>query len=309
MKLVEVEGTHTIQTSVSSLDVHVGQSYSVLITANQPEKYYYIVVSSRFTPTVLTTTGVLHYNNSVGPVSGPIPAAPTLVRWSFSQARAIRTNLTASGPRPNPQGSYHYGMINVTRTIKLVNSAGLINDKQRYAVNIASFFPTETPLKLADYFKIDGIYKPGSICDQPRPRDIGISPVTSVMQADYRAFVEIIFENRENIVQSWHFNGYSFFVVGMELGKWSPDSTKVYNLNDAVSRCTVYPRSWTAIYVVLDSVGMWNLRSELWERQYLGQQFYMRVYTNSTSLRDEYQIPLNALLCGRAAIGRHKRLF
>ena len=90
MKLVEVEGTHTLQNVYSSLDVHVGQSYSVLITANQPAKDYYIVVSSRFTPKVLTTTGVLHYSNSAGPVSGPIPAAPIPLSWSFSQARTIR---------------------------------------------------------------------------------------------------------------------------------------------------------------------------------------------------------------------------
>ncbi|CAA7020127.1 unnamed protein product [Microthlaspi erraticum] len=308
MKLVEVEGTHTIQNVLSSLDVHVGQSYSVLITANQPAKDYYIVVSSRFTPKVLTTTGVLHYTNSNKPVSGPIPDAPASMSWSFSQARDIRTNLTASGPRPNPQGSYHYGMVNVTRTIKLANSAGDINDKQRYAVNSASFYPADTPLKLADYFNISGVYKPGSISDQPT--NIPIFPVTSVLQADHRAFVEIVFENKEDTVQSWHFDGYSFFVVGMELGEWSPASRKVYNLNDAVSRCTVqvYPRSWTAIYVALDNVGMWNLRSELWERQYLGQQLYVRVYTTSTSLRDEYRIPTNALLCGKASGHHHKGL-
>jgi len=68
----------------------------------------------------------------------------------------------------------------------------------------------------------------------------------------------------------------------------------------------VYPMSWTAIYVALDNVGMWNLRSEFWARQYLGQQLYMRVYTASTSIRDEFPVPKNALLCGRAS-GRHTR--
>ncbi|CAN8304514.1 unnamed protein product [Cochlearia groenlandica] len=300
LKLVEVEGRHTIQTMFSSLDVHVGQSYSVLITCDQPARDYYVVVSSRFTSKILTTTGVLHYKNSMLPVSGPIPSGPTMLRWSFGQARAIRTNLTTNGPRPNPQGSYRYGMINITRTIRLATSGGLIEGKQRYSVNSASFYPADTPLKLADYFKIDGVYKPVSIADQPKNE--AIFPVTSVMQADFRAFVEIVFENREDIVQSWHLDGYSFYVVGMELGKWSPSSRKSYNLNDAIARCTaqVYPRSWTAIYIALDNVGMWNVRSELWERQYLGQQFYLRVYTNSTSLRDEYLIPKNALLCGKA---------
>jgi len=76
--------------------------------------------------------------------------------------------------------------------------------------------------------------------------------------------------------------------------------------NVVVGAMQVYPKSWTAIYIPLDNVGMWNLRSEFWARQYLGQQFYMRVYTTSTSIRDEYPVPKNALLCGRAS-GRHTR--
>ncbi|XP_021756514.1 L-ascorbate oxidase homolog [Chenopodium quinoa] len=307
MKLVEVEGTHTLQTSFSSLDVHVGQSYSVLITADQPPRDYYIVASSRFTNPVLTTTGFLRYSNSGGSVQGPIPGGPTIqIDWSLNQARSVRTNLTASGPRPNPQGSYHYGMINTTRTIRLQNSAGQVNGKQRYAVNSVSFIPADTPLKLADYFKIGGVFTVGSI--PYNPTGSGIYLATSVMGADYRSFIEIVFENTEDVVQSWHLDGYSFFVVGLDGGTWSPASRNQYNLRDAPFRCTtqVYPKSWTAIYLALDNVGMWNLRSEFWARQYLGQQFYLRVYTPSTSLRDEYPIPKNARTCGRAA-GRRTR--
>lgn len=306
MKLVEVEGTHTLQTTYSSLDVHVGQSYSVLVTADQPGQDYYIVVSSRFTSEVLTTTGVLHYSNSAGPVSGPPPGGPTIqIDWSLNQARSVRTNLTASGPRPNPQGSYHYGMINTSRTIRLSNSAGQVDGKQRYAVNSVSFIPIDTPLKIADYFKLGG-FRVGSITDYPT--NGGIYLDTSVMGADFRAFVEIVFENSENIVQSWHLDGYSFWVVGMDGGTWSASSRLQYNLRDAVARCTtqVYPKSWTAIYIALDNVGMWNLRTEFWARQYLGQQFYLRVYSPVNSIRDEYPIPRNARLCGRAA-GRRTR--
>ncbi|KAL6963641.1 hypothetical protein U1Q18_034648 [Sarracenia purpurea var. burkii] len=300
MKLVEVEGTHTLQTTLSSLDVHVGQSYSVLVTADQPSRDYYMAVSTRFTTQVLNTAAVLHYSNSANPVSGEPPSAPTTVDWSLNQARSIRTNLTASGPRPNPQGSYHYGLINVTRTVRLANSAALVNGKQRYAVNSASFVPSDTPLKLADYFKIAGVFRVGSIADNPT--GAGVYLETSVMGADHRAFVEIVLENRESVLQSWHLDGYSFFVVGMDGGRWRAASRKQYNLRDAVARCTtqVYPKSWTAVYVALDNVGMWNLRSQLWGRRYLGQQLYLRVYTPSHSVRDEYPIPKNVILCGKA---------
>ena len=103
-------------------------------------------------------------------------------------------------------------MINTTRTIRLASSAGQVNGKQRYAVNSVSFKPADTPLKLADYFKIDGVYRVGSV--QSQPTGGGIYLDTSVLQADYRTFVEIVFENPENIVQTWHLDGYSFWVVG-----------------------------------------------------------------------------------------------
>ncbi|CAL5394168.1 unnamed protein product [Camellia sinensis] len=326
MLLVEVEGTHTLQNTYDSLDIHLGQSYSVLVTADQPAQDYSMVVSTRFTSPVLSATSIFHYSNSAGSVSGPPPGGPTTqIDWSLNQARSVsslsctkqplyislevpcchaicktRQNLTASGPRPNPQGSYHYGMINTTRTIRLANSAPIINDKQRYAVNSVSFIPADTPLKLADYFKISGVFSLASISDNPTGG--GGYLQTSVMAADFRAYVEIVFENQEDTVQSWHIDGHVFFVVGMDGGQWSSDRRSSYNLRDTISRCTVqvYPNSWTAVYMPLDNVGMWNIRSENWARQYLGQQFYLRVYSPANSWRDEYPIPSNALLCGQA---------
>ncbi|KAL2938113.1 L-ascorbate oxidase-like protein [Bienertia sinuspersici] len=298
--LVETEGDHTLQNTYTSLDVHLGQSYTILVTMDQPPQAYSAVVSTRFTSQVLTTTAILHYSDSTAIVLGAIPGGPTTqIDWSLNQARSVRQNLTASGPRPNPQGSYHYGMINTTRTIRLANSAPMISGKQRYAVNGVSFIPADTPLKLADYYKISGVFTLGSIPDSPSG---GANLLTSVMAADYRAYVEVVFENSEDTVQSWHINGHVFFVVGMDGGQWSPGSRSTYNLRDAISRCSVqvYPNSWTAVYMPLDNVGMWNVRSENWARQYLGQQFYLRVYSPADSWRDEYPIPSNALLCGKA---------
>lgn len=94
----------------------------------------------------------------------------------------------------------------------LANSAPYINGKQRYAVNSVSYVAPDTPLKLADYFKIGGVFNVGSISDRPTGGNAYLA--TSVMQANFRAYVEIVFQNWENSVQSWHLDGYSFFVVG-----------------------------------------------------------------------------------------------
>lgn len=75
-----------------------------------------------------------------------------------------------------------------------------------------SFVPADTPLKLADHFNIPGVFTLGSIPDSPTGG--GAYLQTSVMAADFRAYTEVIFENLEDTVQSYHIDGHHFFVVG-----------------------------------------------------------------------------------------------
>ncbi|MCO5609725.1 hypothetical protein L7F22_063957 [Adiantum nelumboides] len=308
MRMVETEGSHTVQNLYANLDIHVGQSYTLLVTTDQAPRDYYMVASTRFTSPVLTGIGVVHYLNSQSKVSGPLPGGPTIqIDYSLNQARTIRWNLTANAARPNPQGSFHYGMINVSETVLLYGSAASVNGKLRYAVNGMSYVAPETPLKIADYFNLPGVFSLGSMPTSPHSGSATIA--APVLAPSFRAFLEVVFQNNENVVNSWHIDGYSFFVVGMDGGIWTTNNRRQYNLFDAVSRSTtqVYPHSWTAILLELDNVGMWNVRSQLWERQYLGQQFYMRVFNPEISFRNEAPIPNNVLLCGKAAKGGHRR--
>ncbi|QCE14905.1 L-ascorbate oxidase [Vigna unguiculata] len=91
----------------------------------------------------------------------------------LSQFRSFRWNLTASAARPNPQGFYHYGQINITRTLKFVNTVSKDNGKLRYAINGVSHVESETPLKLVEYFGIgDKVFKYDTILDEP-PANLG----------------------------------------------------------------------------------------------------------------------------------------
>ncbi|KAI3993775.1 hypothetical protein MKX01_002788 [Papaver californicum] len=302
MKLVEMDGSHVVQNSYESLDVHVGQCYSVLVTADKEPRDYYMIASSRFIKESTNATGLIRYEGSSAPASPDLPEAPTTLIWSLNQFRSFRWNLTASAARPNPQGSYHYGGINITRTIKIVNSASKVDGKLRYAINGVSHTNPETPLKLAEYFQVpEKVFKYNTIVDEPTiENDTKITVSPNVLNATFRDFIEIIFENHEKSMQSYHLDGYSFFAVAIEAGKWTPEKRKHYNLLDAVSRHTiqVYPGTWAAIMLTFDNAGMWNLRSNLWEKYYLGQQMYFSVLSPARSLRDEYNIPDNYTMCG-----------
>ncbi|KAH0466311.1 hypothetical protein IEQ34_006414 [Dendrobium chrysotoxum] len=301
LKLVEIDGSHTVQNVYDSLDIHAGQCYSVLVTADQPPRDYYLVASTRFQKTVQTATAIIRYSGSSVPATPDLPPAPTTWAWSLNQWRSFRWNLTASAARPNPQGSYHYGQINITRTIKLASSTSIVDGKLRFALNGVSHTDPTVPVKLAEYFGINGtVFKYNLITDEPPATGTPVTIAPNVITAEFRTFIEIILENPEQSVQSYHLNGYSFFPTGMGPGNWTPESRKTYNLLDAVSRHTiqVYPSSWTAIMLTFDNAGMWNLRSEIWDRRYLGQQLYISVLSPERSLRDEYNMPVNALRCG-----------
>lgn len=94
----------------------------------------------------------------------------------------------------------------------LANSAEKINGKQRYCVNKVSYQNPETPLKLADYFNVPGVFTLNSIKDTP-PADPAVLG-TSVIGTALHDFIEIVFQNNENTMQSWHFDGYDFWTVG-----------------------------------------------------------------------------------------------
>lgn len=214
MKLVEMEGSHTVQNVYESLDVHVGQCYAVLVTADQASKDYYMTASSRFTKTIMTSTAIIRYADGNGLASLEIPQAPEGWAWSLNQFRSFRWNLTASAARPNPQGSFHYGAINITRTIRLANSVSKVDGKLRYAINGVSHVDPGTPLKLAEYYGVaDQVFQYDSISDEPPVNISEISLKPNVLNMTFRNFVEIILENNEKSMQSWHLDGYSFFAV------------------------------------------------------------------------------------------------
>ncbi|KAM1892115.1 hypothetical protein ACFX14_035308 [Malus domestica] len=302
--LVETEGSYTVQQNYANMDIHVGQSFSFLVTMDQnATSDYYIVASPRFVKSSswakATGVAILHYSNSQGPASGPLPDPPNDydTYYSMNQARSIRWNVSAGAARPNPQGSFKYGEITVTDVYVILNRpAELINGKWRTTLNGISYIPPSTPLKLAQQFNISGVYKldfPNKLMNRPAKVD------TSLINGTFKGFMEVIFQNNDTTVQNYHLDGYAFFIVGMDVGVWTENSRSTYNKWDGVARSTtqVFPGSWTAILVVLDNAGIWNLRAQNLDSWYLGQEVYVSV-VNPEFDGDEHSLPDNTIYCG-----------
>lgn len=121
-----------------------------------------------------------------------------------------------------------------------------------------------------------------------------------MLNASYKGFLEMVFQNNETDVQTYHLDGYSFFVVGMDYGEWTPNSRGSYNKWDAISRSTtqVFPGGWTAVLVSLDNVGIWNIRAEKLDNWYNGQEVYVKVADPLGYNVTEMIAPNNTLYCG-----------
>ncbi|KAK7850523.1 monocopper oxidase-like protein sku5 [Quercus suber] len=203
---------------------------------------YYIVVSPRFVNSSAwgsaTGVAILHYSKSQGPASGPLPDLPNEndPYFSMNQARSIRWNVSVSAARPNPQGSFKYGQITVTDVYVILNRPlELIDGKWWTTLNGISYLPPSTPLTLAQQFNIPGVYKldfPNKLMNRPPKID------TSLINGTYIGFMEIIFQNNDTTVQSYHLDGYAFFVVGMDFRAWTENSRVTYNKWDGVACCT-----------------------------------------------------------------------
>ncbi|MBA0837639.1 hypothetical protein Goarm_009780, partial [Gossypium armourianum] len=284
---------------------------------DQNDADFYIIASPKLLyATGIAGVGILHYSNSTTLAGGAHPSGPDAFDLGFSmnQAKSIRWNLTTGAARPNPQGSFNVSNIALSQTFILQSSRAEVNGQPRLVVNNVSYFTPDTSLKLADHLTNGtGVYELDEFPVQSV--NVDTSYGTSVVSGNYRGWIELVFQNNMDDMDSWHLDGYSFFVVGFGNGHWTPDVRNTYNTIDPVVRSTtqVYPHGWTAVYAFLDNPGMWNLRSQTLKNWYLGLQLYIRVYDPDPNPAKERPPPENLLFCGlfesqSLAPARHRHL-
>ncbi|MBA0786841.1 hypothetical protein Gotri_027997, partial [Gossypium trilobum] len=160
---VQTEGHYTTQQNFSSFDIHVGQSYSFLVTMDQNATTdYYIVASATILNESVwervTGVAISHYSYSKGPATGPLPLPPSDIykpMVSNEPAEGHQAKHYSKWCRPNPQGSFHYGSIKVTDTYVLRSLPPVMIDRKLRAIlNGISFVNPDTPIRLAEMHNV-----------------------------------------------------------------------------------------------------------------------------------------------------------
>ena len=70
------------------------------------------------------------------------------------------------------------------------------------------------PLKFADNYNFTNVIEWDSLRARPQGADGALPRAGApVVRLDLHEFVEVVFQNTENELQSWHLDGYDFWVV------------------------------------------------------------------------------------------------
>lgn len=271
MTVVEADGHYVAPFVVSSLYIYSGETYSVLITANQdPSRKYWIatnVVSRQ--PNTNTGLAILNYRQSNGttPITTP-PIGPlwndTVPRVNQSLKIKAHRDHTISPPKTSGQ------------TIILLNTQNKIDGYIKWSVNNVSYTLPQIPYLISLKKKFTKAfdkspppvtydYKNYDICAvQTNPN---ATSSNSIYRLKFNSTVDVILQNGNTLnpnnseTHPWHLHGHDFWVLGYGIGKYDPetDSQKNFNLADPIMKNTVplHPYGWTAIRFIANNPGAW----------------------------------------------------
>lgn len=123
--------------------------------------------------------------------------------------------MTSGAARPNPQGTFNVTNVTLSQTFFLSSQlVGVATTAPRYTVNNVAYLTPDTPLKLADHFaNVSGVFELDKFpTNSSNPNFV---EGTFVASGTHKGWIEIVFQNwLDGYMDSWHLDGFGFYVVG-----------------------------------------------------------------------------------------------
>lgn len=284
MTIVEADGQYVEPFVVQNLFIYSGETYSVLLKADQnPSRNYWIstkVVSrNSTTPNGVAVLNYYPNHRRRNPPTTP-PVGP---RWDnvsprFNQSLSIKARTGfIHPPPPTPD-----------RVIVMLNTQNKVNGYVRWSINNVSLNLPHTPYLIAYKLKLLHTFdqiEPPTGYDFEHYDIYGVADnknaTTSngVYRLDFNSTVDVILQNANSMVANtsethpWHLHGHDFWVLGYGMGKFNlySDPNK-YNLANPIMKNTVplHPYGWTAIRFKANNPGVWLFHCHIAAHLYLG---------------------------------------
>ncbi|KAL2316933.1 hypothetical protein Fmac_030809 [Flemingia macrophylla] len=308
MVVVEADGNYVEPFTTDDIYIHSGESYSVLITANQySNKNYWISVGvTGREPTTPQALTILNYKTTVSsdtifPTSPP-PNTPQFD--GYNATKAFTHKIIALKGTPKPPQQYD-------RRLHLLNTDNLVDGYERYAINNISLALPTTPYLAAIKYKIGGAFD-----QNPPPEnfsadyDIFNPPVNhnsktgnGVYMFELNHVVDVILQNSNELhgkvseIHPWHLHGHDFWVLGHGEGKFKEGDERKFNLENPPLRNTalIFPYGWTALRFRADNPGVWAFHCHIEPHLHMGMAVVF-----AEGVQDVEDIPADSIQCGLA---------
>ncbi|KAE8711486.1 L-ascorbate oxidase [Hibiscus syriacus] len=304
MVVVEADGNHIQPFAVNDLDIHSGESYSVLLTTDQnPSRNYWISIGVRARePKTRQALTILNYS----PTSAskiPMSQPPVTPPWNdYNHSKAFTKSIYALMGSPKPPETSN-------RRIVLLNTQNRVNGFIKWSINNVSLVLPSTPYLGSIKFGLNNAF------DQKSPPDNydssydimkpAVNPNAAQGSGIYtislNTTVDVILQNANALakdiseIHPWHLHGHDFWVLGYGEGKFKEGDEKTFNLKNPPLRNTavIFPYGWTALRFVADNPGVWAFHCHIEPHLHMGMGVVF-----AQGVQRVGQIPREALACG-----------
>ncbi|KAK3211971.1 hypothetical protein Dsin_016677 [Dipteronia sinensis] len=253
MTVVEADENYVEPFVTKNLYVYSGEIYSVLVTANQDSRNYWmstnVVGRKPATPTGLAIFNYYpnHFHKLPPTTPPPGPA------WNDTGAR-INQSLAIKAR----QGFIQSPPSTSDKVILLLNTQNTIQGRTR-----------DTPYLIALKKNWTDVFNqtpsPESYDIYNIPRNTNSTSSTSIYRLEFNSTVDVILQNANTMnvndseTHPWHLHGHDFWILGYGDGKFNMSGDVKYNLDNPVMKNTVplHPYGWTALRFRADNPGIW----------------------------------------------------
>ncbi|XP_047964888.1 L-ascorbate oxidase-like [Salvia hispanica] len=284
MTVMEADGHYVEPFTVKNLFIYSGETYSVLVTADQDPSRNYWISAKIVSRNSNTTNGLAilnYYPNH--PRRDPPTTPPAGPHWDdrrprLAQSAAIRARRGFIHPPPQVSD----------RTIVMLNTQNSVGGYRRWSINNVSFNMPHTPYLIAYKHNLLDAFDQRPLSDGHDFATYNISavqanPNATTSNAAYRlkfnTTVDIILQNANTMnpnnseTHPWHLHGHDFWVLGYGVGKFNATKDAAsFNLVDPIMKNTVvvHPFGWTALRFRADNPGVWAFHCHIESHFFMG---------------------------------------
>jgi L-ascorbate oxidase len=309
MTVVEADGHYVRPFVVRNLFIYSGETYSVLIKADQdPRRNYWATSHIVGRNASMTPSGKAIVTYAGNDPRRPPPTAPTAgPPWDNAAIRVKQSRAIVAHP-----GYIVPAPARADRTLLLLNTQNNIDGHIKWTINGVSLHFPATPYLVSMKRGLTDAYEQrppldmydhiGHDISAPAPTNGTIG--SPVYRLAFDSVVDVVLQNSNMLnnkseTHPWHLHGHDFWVLGHGDGKFDPaaDSWRLLNVKDPIMKNTVplHPDGWTAIRFHANNPGVWLFHCHVEAHVFMGMGVVFEEGVDKVS-----RLPSSIMGCGKS---------